>query len=887
MKKYVKITVFILAIFIFALSLCACAPIRNLIDGITGAPQTDVEKVNEAIGLLTALVENPYSLSGGEIEDIEDKSITDIIGEFDFSLDNVSVYGGTNEGSIIVKDGIISIYGDGEYAYQTIKIYDSAIFVTTEKNGDVLCNGITLDDLIGDSFGGLDVGFGIEATDIAELLKLDNDDLKSTDVEGVYNFSRDYVKDVIGKIFPNGDTDDVMKLLKDSSFVIDVRDYDEYGKIKFAFEREDESFTLYTAVSRKLNNTVLTITPEMEGIESASIKATFKNDVPETLDFDIIYDGDEVDLKVKGKVEYSDGTISLVDADADVTDEAGETCDICFNYVLDKQTEGKITTVSEALEFSMDAGESDGVVLKLSDEIAIDDGSIVKLFADVDFETKESAVKGKINLDQNAEKIALFDLAYRDEQTPETKISAEVVKKEASESSVSYSLSAKLESGKDSKEISADLNLPAKSEHNFSEKVKMYLHNADIIYDDYAKTLNKAREIEEAIYENFIDVNYSGLPNPCAYYDKNRDVYYLVQLVREGGVIVPKAQALADGKRYAFAYSSLYSDCSNSYPPKSYEYRSKIQMELDDELDEYYIPRGSLNGMYHICDYIPEYDVYYMILWNESVNGFTSATQPTEEEFGYPIHNVKRENGKTWIHNVQMKSDDNCMTVFYCDECGVSYTSNAAYHLMHAELSVVASQQKNGKTAWELSECARCDRLELKIYDAGEKTVNVDLERLKESHLGEYRGYTYTGDYRYALVIKRITCMFMEADVVYNLEIPDLSKWCDYRIVGVDTYNVYGQSHSVSLYKAHLKLPDGLIFINARAFADNQYSSIILPESLEYIGQGAFLYSQFVSELVIRGNIRVIKDGAFDFGSIERVVVESAILGNYVIDPEK
>ena len=133
MKRYLRSTLFAVLILMFALSLCACAPIRNLIDGITGAPQTDIEKVNEAIGLLTALVENPYSLSGGEIEDIEDKSITDIIGEFDFSLDNVSIYGGTNEGSIIVKDGIISIYGDGEYAYQTIKIYDSAIFVTTEK----------------------------------------------------------------------------------------------------------------------------------------------------------------------------------------------------------------------------------------------------------------------------------------------------------------------------------------------------------------------------------------------------------------------------------------------------------------------------------------------------------------------------------------------------------------------------------------------------------------------------------------------------------------------------------------------------------------------------------------------------------------------------------
>ena len=75
MKRYLRTTLFAVLILMFALSLCACASIRNLIDGITGAPQTDIEKVNEAIGLLTALVENPYSLSGGEIEDIDDKSI--------------------------------------------------------------------------------------------------------------------------------------------------------------------------------------------------------------------------------------------------------------------------------------------------------------------------------------------------------------------------------------------------------------------------------------------------------------------------------------------------------------------------------------------------------------------------------------------------------------------------------------------------------------------------------------------------------------------------------------------------------------------------------------------------------------------------------------------
>ena len=130
MKRYLRSTLFAVLILMFALSLCACAPVSNLIDKIknrNNAPLTDVEKINESFEMALAL--------GGKTAS-EESDITSILAEarkLDLSVEDFTEDGAISSGAIIVKDGMITLR-DGKYASSVIKIYENSVFLAAKSS---------------------------------------------------------------------------------------------------------------------------------------------------------------------------------------------------------------------------------------------------------------------------------------------------------------------------------------------------------------------------------------------------------------------------------------------------------------------------------------------------------------------------------------------------------------------------------------------------------------------------------------------------------------------------------------------------------------------------------------------------------------------------------
>ena len=893
MKRYVKMTVFVLAIVVFALSLCACAPVSNLIDKIknrNNAPLTDVEKINESFEMALAL--------GGKTAS-EESDITSILAEarkLDLSVEDFTEDGAISSGAIIVKDGMITLR-DGKYASSVIKIYENSVFLAEEDHGVVKCYGTVFGETL-DSNNTYALNIGVDIGALRDAILLKEGDLKTTKEDGVYTLSRDYLENIFSILFPDGIPDEIKDACKDISLYIDLREYAESGKIIYSLadDKYESKLTVYTTVAREKKEKIFTVTVDSEDVEEATLEAKFADDEPKSLDLKFIAKSEEDNaaIKITADVEYSEGDVSRAD--------------ILFTFVPEKEEDAIIITVSvDTVEneggveqtFALDLssktdGEEDLVVKASGKEIHGSDES-VKLSLDLymmikddmemklvaDYDTSAAKVKGG-----EAVRGTLEAKSLSDDEDDNFKIDARIVTEKYSSISSSYLVDFTATVGDEESEMTAKLYHPAKGIHKISDNANRYLQNADKIYTDYTATQSKADEIKQRIEALAEENGYLGFPYLSVYLDEGSGLYYVVEITTDEDGYVPVVYTMADANRLAFEVPRLRPDLSGYDEPIYKELMLEAQSVIREEVAS--VP-GALSGDYLTYEYVAEYDAYWVMYMDDVENMTIVYDKPTYNQFpGLYHHEIKRESDGTFsVHSIKTRGASGvCRLEYYCEHCGISYVSSEEAHRPY----VITSKTEYGNTAWEFTECENCSRVEIYIYNAGPSPVAVSLKEVVGYRLDEYFTYRYSGN-KTTYAIMSIRCTDKSTtDDKYNIVIPDISKSINSIILGVETY--YDSSSNPRSDKivphASLTLPETVVYINSYSFYENEFDAIILPKSLEFIGKYAFAGSKYLSELVISGNIQYILESALDGGSIKKIVIESEYLKSlgYINAPE-
>ena len=906
MKRYLRSTLFAVLILMFALSLCACSLIGDLADKIKGddgndeindggnadvggaeeniIPQlTDVEKVNESLGFLLALFGEVDSRSG--VDELSKMNVNDMLSELrklDFSVEDTLIDGVADSSSkLVVKDGMLS-YIDTDSG-GVVKLYDAGFFSASYENGDVVCNNLLIDTVTDD---GDMASLSVDMAAIKSVLLLEDGDLEKTEVDGIYELSRGYLIDLLKVIFPDGISDEIEDELSDFSFLIDVSEYNQKRRVRFFFNHDDSDKDLifYTTVSKEEGKTVFTVDPRVKEIKSANIKATFTDNDPESLEIKLVLATDNENgssnmQELSANLKYRDRYICEIEASLDVT-EGGDTNKIRLNYTADKKTVDAVTEESITLEFSIDKDKSDGISIEVSGTERYDASEIIGLAFALDVKAAGSVSEFEFEFDTKAIKTVggkVGSLKFTPDTSDNFHISAEIVTEAYSENEKRYSVTAIAKDSKESSSIECKIYSPAKSEHEIIGKVNNYLQNADKIYGDYEDTKLSIAIIENDIIERYANKKYDGLYTKMSYYDKADDIYYLIELRYDDAEdnYYPVVTPMADGIRYAYAYPQ-FTDRGVSSP---------LYINLANEIvriiraDMQRAGCGLLEGNYIVYEYVPEYDVYLYLVNGIASGAGVAITRPTAEEYGLPVHEVKRdENGATVHENIKKGLDSSCHVIYYCEDCGIKRQTDEVSH----EIQTLATgKDASGKVNWELKHCSRClNEAELYIFNAGPEPVVVFLERFNDSMLNDIRknydySKLYVEDPLHAFVISGIYCTGSDfTDNKYNIVIPDLSECSEYKIVGAIHKS---GAKSYSPY-ASLTLPKTLIFIGEKAFYENEFSAITLPESLIYIGKSAFGTLFYVKKLVIPENVGIIEDGAIDSAVLETLIIKSSAL---------
>ena len=896
MKKRLRSILLVVLILIFTLSLCACSLIGDLADKIKGddgndeidggeeediIPQlTDVEKVNESAGFLLALFGQTDSESA--TDELFNMSIEDMLSELrniDFSVEDTLIDGVSDSSKLVVKDGMLSnIEPD---ASGVIKLYDHGFFSASYKNGDVTCDTLLFDTVMDEEDA---AHLTVDMSSVKSVLLFEDGDLKKTEVDGIYELSRDYLIDLLNALYPDGISDDVKDELRNVSFLIDVREYDQKRRVRFFFDHDDsdKDMIFYTTVGKEEGKTVFTVDPKVKGIKSADIKATFAENKPEELKIKLTLEtenenGSSDIQELSANLKYRDGYVCEIKASLDAIGD-DNTNKIRLNYTADKKTVDSVTEESITFEFSIDKDKKDGISIELNGTEKYDDTGIIAIaFA---FEIKAAEVRSEFEFDLDVKAIKTVgakvgSLKLKPDASDDFHISAEIVTEAYSENEKRYSVTAIAKDINESSTIECKIYSPAKSEHEIIGKVNNYLQNADAIYGDYENTKLSIAIIENDIIERYANKKYDGLYTKMSYYDKVDDIYYLIELLydKNENNYYPVVTPMADGIRYAYAYPQ-FTDRGVSSP---------LYINLANEIvriiraDMQRAGCGLLEGNYIVYEYVPEYDVYLYLLNGLADGAGVVITRPTAEEYGLPVHEVKRDKNSATVHeNIKQGLDSSCHVIYYCEDCGIKRQTD---EVSHKTQTLATGKDASGKVNWELKHCSRClNEAELYIFNAGPEPVVVTLERFEDSMLNDIRKYydyskLYVDDPLHAYVISGIHCEELDfQNNKYNIVIPNLLECSEYKIVGIIGR---GTPSSNSIPYAALTLPETLLFIGEGAFFRNEFSAITLPESLIYIGNSAFFYMPYVSKLIIPKNVGIIEEDAIYSDALESLIINS------------
>ncbi|MBR4063417.1 MAG: leucine-rich repeat protein [Clostridia bacterium] len=201
-----------------------------------------------------------------------------------------------------------------------------------------------------------------------------------------------------------------------------------------------------------------------------------------------------------------------------------------------------------------------------------------------------------------------------------------------------------------------------------------------------------------------------------------------------------------------------------------------------------------------------------------------------------------------------------------CKTCGYAFTS---YVQPIASEGLVYTLNEDGKS-YTLSGMGTCTDTDVVI--AGEyedlpvtmiaKNAFADNKNFESLYIPSNITYIGWGD-------------FWNFKKLNKILISDLAAWCNIHCEGENPIAQAGNLYLNGKIITDLVIPDGVAKINGNAFAGTGIKSVIIPESVEYIGVYVFSNCQSLKEIRIPKNVSSIGWAAFRNSGIESIIVDS------------
>lgn len=851
MNKMPKSIFIMFSLILTLLLLCSCGG-----DGGGPVAKTDRDKIENTLTDMNTLLDLETESEGST------DGLLDEIKKISFSLEDLTVDGEATGGYAVLSNSALYISPDGREATQLIKLFrDGMLFISEDETG--VTSSIT-------PFSS-EMQSDVESVDIKLLLTEmipDEDDLVSTQDEGYYKLSREYIKRVAALLLGGEDAEATGIDLATVTASVDLRDYRKDGKITFtAGPRTDSDLlTLVLSTTRTKDALSGSITADIraDGSElSIGLEIKKPSDGAFELKLELSAGGEgddriELDLAVSGAPDGG-GSIAF-DLDANGA-KIEFSCGVSHtgseggkeSYQLD--AEGSI--YYSGYEYELDAeaalSEKDGELLSLTAEITLVENKSEELTLTLSYDGSAKDIQG-------ATTIISGSLVGALEEMDPTNISFSVKTVSVSDGEKKYTLTVTNEDNPNEK-ITGTVYSPARIEPKMSKKANLCLRHGTNILFDYQKYLEKANEINEEITAILASGDLSGVKTAYVTYSTARGIYYITEVTAANGGYVARTYSSPDAFMIGYLYPQNRGDFRKPSNSQAYNDAQGMAYVINDDKPPV---NGGLTGDFYTYTYIDEYDLY-LLMKNDSVSSATVLYErPSEESLGVKLHElVYDEYGRGKIHSFETYIGEDCYLYAKCTHCGV--TAKDSRKRTHDFITDI-SHSEGGNVEWQFTDCARCGECTLELYNTGIKSVTVTLRRLNSDDLSRIRKMPGFEEYavstdKCTLVIDGIhyTDSGVSDSLTVIIDIPSLSDSTDYRIVGVRN----GLTNSHSSTACELVLPPESEFILDSAFSGIHPLTKVTAPGAVFIGNSAFMNCSGLSEALISGSARYIGDNAF------------------------
>lgn len=816
MKKIIILALCVL----LSISLFSCEKIKGLL-GIgdtentdTEAPKTDEEKLNELLDELKA------SLKLSEQEEISFKEAINKISEISFSIEDLEFDTERSDAYVVFNDSTLYI-SDKTSTEQIIRIFEHGILTVSNTGGKVQSSMITFDE-IGNNMTSVDLD------SIADALVFEKGDLAKTDKEHVYKVNRSFLLKLGRSLSANED----FSLDRDNepTVIIDMSEYDLSDKLIITVTDKDEESTAVISLSVKDDGSDKLISISVAS-ESAEADAVIRS-----------RGGEVRKIRMNG-TENADGIETRFELEYKSSDDGAG---------LSFSIEG------ENMSMELDASLSDG-------------GEIKKAEASINALTPENAsVRANLSYDEAAfSKVGESGLTLSIELLAEgsmTEIDIVVNTDEFTQTGSKHTVAIEYSDSNESGNGSAAVYFPAKSSPTVTKASKLHLDHGTSILKNYTAYKAKAQSINNEMTSLLSSNNFGALSASYSTYDPATGIYYITSISYDNGKYVSTTYSSPDAFRTAYICRQNLGGFKNEAISKAESYARKLAPLIEED-------RAYGGGDYCTYTYIEDYDVYLIMKNDDYLTLWISVDEPQAYQTlsGMKLHKLAfYEDGKVDIHTYKERVTDECSLQYVCSHCGFVKRTGIKAHDYSTD---IFEADDNGNLLWRLTDCKRCNECVIKVND-GDIGVTFTLEQMSEYYLLDARSYEgfedfklSADDYTYCLVI---TGMKVNGELgnETNIEIaiPDLSEYCEYRIVGIDDARDYYRYEDLSI-------------------------KLVIPEGVEFINETSFLQVKFITEITLPSTLRIICDGAFSgcealcsviFNSIDTYVGEDVFEGTLV-----
>ena len=865
MKKTLRFVI-LSVLLIFALTaLLACGD-KNTDDKNTAAPD-DYEKINASFSDMQELLNLDF-ISEDTTEDIFGS-----ISKIDFSVQDLMSDGEAEEGYLVFKNNTLYLSEDGQTASQVTKLFKHGLLIISETEEGVTSS---MQPFISEDQG---INADLSIDKLFEDMKLTEDDLLSTETEGLYKLSRNYIRRV-AKLLLGGEDGDLSGIdLAAITVSADLRELSEKGKI---------IFTAGTRTDSDLIKLELTVT-EADGVSSGKLVITINPDPSSvTITLDVARGED-------GKTE--------IDLDIDTCDGSWKQTNVNFKAIVEGNLPRRIefrmsgdNTMS--LVCNIQKRDNDGAyeVYALDASLYIDskDGDINLSAESVLWSNDDGLAAAELTL-KLTQKNDRLDVAISYDGSRYKAPGARVIVGNISESvdGDNKSLSFFVETvhfASDTQEYcltftnesesgsvaTAAIHFPAKKQPKVSEKANPYLHNGSAILENYPAYLKTANKLNKEITDIIASGDLSYIKSAYVTYDQILGIYYITKITNTSSGYVASTYSSPDAFRIGYSYPKNNGGFLNSSQSQAQADLDKLFSFIQEDVPS---DTATPSGKFWAYTYIQECDLYLLTSSSSIYDASIMYEKPSEEELGKKLHEIVYNNeGDGSIHSFETTYSYYCQLVYYCTHCRINFIE---YDVVEHDYDVNITHAPDGRAEWKFRHCTRCTDDVLELYTDSGTTVYIPLRRVSYPERDELQSVDGFDDYdietdKHLMVIESIR--YDESKITGSLpfiiDIPDISKYCDYKIIAVGD----GIANSHSSIPCRLILPQSVKFVFSNSFAGIQSITSVSMPSVIFIGDNAFKNCSKLSDVEIGNSLEYIGNNAFDScGALESIWVRDEL----------